>query len=76
MAVQLWERIQTDIPSLSQQIEQGQFGALLGWLREKIHRHGHKYEPQDLMKRVTGATITSEPYIRYLCNKYGEIYDL
>ncbi len=74
ISVQLWERIQADIPDLTVQIERGEFSALLAWLREKVHRFGAKFEPQELVERVTGSKIDPEPYLRYLCNKYGEIY--
>ncbi len=76
ISVQLWECIQKDIPDLTQQIEQGDFKALLGWLRAKIHRHGAKFEPQELVEQVTGSKITPAPYIRYLEHKFGEIYEL
>jgi len=73
---QLWEKINQDIPTLEEQIEGGKFDELLAWLRTRIHQHGAKFEPQQLVKEVTGSTITPEPYIRYLKTKYGEIYQL
>jgi carboxypeptidase Taq len=76
VSVQLWEKINQDIPDLEQQIRQGQFGNLLGWLREKIHRHGAKFEPQELVQKVTGSRIDPVPYMRYLTKKYSEIYHL
>lgn len=76
ISVQLWEKIQQDIPDLEEQIERGEFSALLGWLREKIHRHGSKYEPQELVEKVTGSKIDPQPYIRYLNTKYRDIYGL
>jgi carboxypeptidase Taq len=76
ISVQLWERLQADIPDLNDQIRGGEFSALLGWLREKIHRHGAKFEPQDLVQRVTGSKIDPAPYMRYLKAKYSEIYSL
>lgn len=76
VSVQLWERIQRDIPDLPDQIRRGEFSALLAWLRENIHRHGRKYEPQQLVQRVTGSKITPEPYLRYLRQKFGAIYGL
>lgn len=76
ISVQLWEKIQEDIPGLEAQIEQGQFGELLGWLRSNIHRHGAKFEPQELVQKVTGSKIEPAPYLRYLRSKYGEIYKL
>jgi carboxypeptidase Taq len=76
VSVQLWEKINEAIPDLDDQIEHGKFEALLGWLRTNIHQHGAKFEPQELVKKVTGSTITPEPYMRYLKKKYTEIYHL
>jgi len=76
ISAQLWEKINQDIPDLVEQIRQGKFEALLGWLREKIHRHGAKFEPQELVQKVTGSKIDPAPYLGYLNKKYSEIYDL
>jgi carboxypeptidase Taq len=74
VAGQLWECIQQDIPDLQEQIRRGEFSALLGWVREKIHRHGCKFEVQELVQRITGSKIDPAPYMRYLTDKYSEIY--
>ena len=76
VSVQLWEKIQSAIPDLEEQIERGEFSALLTWLRQNVHRHGSKYEPQDLVQRITGSRIDPQPYLRYLKAKYSAIYGL
>lgn len=76
VSAQLWECILRDIPDLENQIEHGKFDALLGWLREKVHRHGARYEPQELVRRITGSEIDPQPYMRYLEAKFSEIYHL
>ncbi len=76
ISVQLWEKMNEDIPDIDEQIRKGEFSTLLGWLRKNVHTHGRKYEPQELVQRVTGSKITPEPYLRYLENKYSEIYGL
>jgi carboxypeptidase Taq len=76
VSAQLWEKIHESIPNLEDQIGQGKFDDLLAWLRTNIHQHGAKFEPQDLIKKVTGTEITPEPYMRYLRGKYTEIYNL
>jgi carboxypeptidase Taq len=76
ISAQLWEKIDIDIPDLSEQFCKGEFGALLAWLREKIHVHGNKYEPQEIVQRVTGSKIDAAPYVRYLKEKYSNIYGL
>ncbi len=76
ISVQLWERIHTEIPDLQEQIRQGEFSTLLAWLRTNVHRHGLKFEPQELVQRVTGSKIDPTPYVRYLQEKFGAIYGL
>lgn len=76
IAVQIWERMSSSMPDVNSRMEQGDFLGILHWLRDNLHRHGSKFEPQDLVKRVTGNTIQSEPYMKYLRNKYAEIYGL
>jgi len=71
---QFWERINQDIPDLSDQFRRGEFSALLAWVREKVHRHGAKFEAQELVQRITGSKIDPAAYVRYLQTKYGEIY--
>jgi carboxypeptidase Taq len=76
ISAQLWEKINEEIPDLLDQFRAGEFGALLAWLHEKIHVHGTKYEPQELVQRVTGSKINSDAYVRYLKEKYSDIYGL
>lgn len=76
ISAQLWEKINQDLPDLSEQIRAGKFDTLLGWLRNKIHRHGRKFEPQELVQKVTGSRIDPAAYVRYLTKKYSEIYEL
>lgn len=76
IACQLWAKIEDDIPNLKRVIERGEFGDLLGWLREHLHRHGAKFEPVELLSAVTGSGLTARPYLRYLREKFEEIYNL
>jgi len=76
ISAQMWEKINMDIPDLDDQIRKGEFGSLLEWLVENVHKHGKKYEPQELVERVTGAKINPAPYMRYLKSKYTSIYGI
>jgi carboxypeptidase Taq len=76
ISAQLWEIINQDISDLNDQISAGKFETLLAWLREKIHRHGAKFAPQELVQKITGSKIDSAAYIRYLTNKFSAIYNL
>ena len=76
IASQIWECLQSDLPDLGAQIRNGEFSELREWLRQNIHHHGSKYEPQELVERITGGKINSAPYMHYLLEKYAEIYNL
>ncbi|MFH2040399.1 MAG: carboxypeptidase M32 [Chloroflexota bacterium] len=76
ISVQLWEKINQDLPDLTDQIRQGKFSELLDWLIKNIHQHGRKFEPQALVQKVTGSTINSDPYLKYLNKKYSQIYNI
>jgi len=75
-SVQLFEAARRARPQLVEDIRGGRFSALLGWLREHVHAHGRKFLPRDLLLRATGGPLTPEPYLRYLREKFGEIYGL
>ncbi|MDQ3066973.1 MAG: carboxypeptidase M32 [Actinomycetota bacterium] len=70
ISLQLWDRIVAEIPDVHDQFEQGEFGALAGWLRQNLWRHGRKYTPRELIEKITGGGLDSEPYLRYLRGKY------
>lgn len=63
-------------PSIPEEIGRGEFGTLHGWLRENVYAPGSKFTPDELIKRVTGRPLTITPYITYLKEKFGELYDL
>jgi len=73
---QLWEKMSEEIKDIDGKIENAEFEVILAWLRENVHVHGAKFEPQELVKKITGSKITPEPFIKYLNHKFGEIYDL
>jgi carboxypeptidase Taq len=63
-------------PEIPEEIERGEFGTLHTWLKTNIYHHGSKYTPGELIERVAGGPLRIEPYLRYLRQKYGELYDL
>jgi carboxypeptidase Taq len=76
ISAQLWEKMKMDLGDIDELIKRGTFEPLLGWLRQNVHRHGRKFDPQDLVRMVTGSPISPEPYLRYLEQKYSDLYGL
>jgi carboxypeptidase Taq len=69
MAAQLWERARRDLPDLDAGVERGDFDPLREWLGEHVHRHGRKFLPRELLRRVTGEELRIEPFLAYLRGK-------
>ena len=77
LSLQFYQQTLKDMPDLPEQFSRGEFGALLAWFKEKIHRHGRKFTANELVRRVSGAEqIEAQPYLAYIKRKYTEIYGL
>jgi carboxypeptidase Taq len=63
-------------PSIPEEIGQGRFDMLHGWLSENLYRHGSKFTAAEAVERATGSPLSIEPYLNYLQTKYGALYTL
>ena len=75
-SAQFFHQATQDLDDLDNDFRRGDFSALLLWLREKVHQHGRRYTPAELVERITGSSLQHEPFINHLTQKYGEIYNL
>lgn len=76
LSAQFYEKALAAHPQIPDEIAQGKFDTLHGWLKDNIYQHGSKYTAPELIKRVTGGELDVMPLVRYLKTKYGEIYKL
>jgi len=63
-------------PEITVDIEQGKFNCLHQWLKDNIYQHGSKYMTSELLERVTGKSLSVEPFIDYIFQKYSQLYQL
>jgi carboxypeptidase Taq len=71
VSVQIWDRACGELGELEEQFARGEFAPLREWLSDQIYRHGGRYAPSDLLRRVTGSGIDPEPYLKYLHTKFA-----
>jgi carboxypeptidase Taq len=76
MSAQFFETALQAHPEITREMEAGEFGTLHRWLVDNIYQHGSKFTASELLERITGGQLDIEPYIRYLKEKYGELYEL
>jgi carboxypeptidase Taq len=70
-SVQIWEAAGRDVPELEEHVGNGEFTPLRTWLGEHVHALGHKFSPQETLRRATGSAIAAQPYLDYLRKTYA-----
>ena len=76
LASQFYTQAEANIPSITQYIANGDFQPLYTWLEDNIYQHGRKYNAEETAQRVTGEPIQSRDFVRYLKEKYTNLYAL
>lgn len=69
-AGQLFAAFAKGQPHWKEGVQKGELLFIRDWLKEKIHQHGRRYTPLELIESATGKTFSSEPYLAYLEGKY------
>ena len=70
---QLMEAFLAQRPRFAEELARGDSSALLLWLREHVHRHGHRHSADELLTAATGRSLDVEPFFRLLANKHGAL---
>lgn len=73
---QILEQAIKEIDGFWDKIQNGEFKILKEWLNNKVHQHGRFYDPEDLIKAISGKPLSPDPFMNYLEKKYKEIYKL
>lgn len=58
------------IPSLDSMISAGEFEPILKWLNTNIHQHGMRYSGPELVNKLTGKSLSNEPFLKYIEDKF------
>jgi carboxypeptidase Taq len=63
-----------ELGGLEDDLAKGEAGRLLQWLRDNIHSKAYLYPAKELARQVLGSELSVEPFLRYLRQKYSELY--
>ena len=70
----LFDHARRQKPEIDAELRAGEYGTLLGWLREKIHAPGRTWMPGELIERATGEALNPAYHIAHLRERYtGEV---
>lgn len=73
-AAQFWNVLKKDVRNVEGKIGKGDLKCVLNWLRKNVHRFGRLYTAEELCKKVTGKGLDVKALVKYLNEKYGELY--
>ena len=68
--------MEKDIPDLYSQVRRGIFSQILEWNTRRIHRFASTRSPQQILWNATGEKLSAGRYLKYLKEKYTEIYHI
>ncbi|MBX7153895.1 MAG: carboxypeptidase M32 [Bacteriodetes bacterium] len=65
-----------DMPESPDNIRTGNFAPILEWLRTNIHQHGKTMTPDELIRNISGSSLTEQDFLEYAMAKAKRVYDL
>jgi carboxypeptidase Taq len=69
-SAQLAEAATEELGDLQVVIAEGRLDTILGFMRDRIHRHGAMLPTRELMRRATGQELSSDALIAHLERGY------
>lgn len=71
---QIYYTLLKEEPNIMKEIAEGNLKNLHSYLKENIHQYGSIYTPAEIINRVTVEELNSKYFLKYLKEKYLEIY--
>lgn len=66
IAGQIWNRINSEVPEIDEQLSDGDLGPVCDWLSTNVWQHGSKFLPRELLMRIVGDDIDPRPHLDHL----------
>ena len=68
------KKMKREVPDYLKSLTMGNFNPVKTWLIDNIHQQGNLFDPEELIKKVTGSNLNVDPFINYLESKYKKLY--
>jgi carboxypeptidase Taq len=69
------EQLNKETPNWRNELARGNISVSMNWLKENVHMRSNLYDAQDLIKRLCGKPLSVDPFIKYLKEKYSNLYN-
>ncbi len=71
---QLFNKAREELGDLDAMFRAGELQPLLGWLRDKVHRHGSRYRAAELIEQTTGRALSPDDFLDYVRATTESVY--
>ena len=68
------EAVRDNVPDLEDDLRRGDTNSVREWLVANIHGQGSLLEPRATIEKAIGGSVTDGPFLRYITEKFEEIY--
>jgi carboxypeptidase Taq len=75
-AAQLFAAARNELGDLDRAFANGEYRPLLDWLRDRVHRHGMRFKPAELIERAASRPLAADEFMTSLEAKYVTLYGL
>ena len=69
-AAQLYAAMELQIQDAETQVARGEFGEIVGWLRNNVHSKGCLMDQDSLLRAVTGEPLSADAFLNHLRRRY------
>jgi len=75
-ASQLFAQIKKDCVSFNSDVQKGDFSSVIKWLNDHVFSYGRLLTADEIVKNACGSGLNSKVFVKYLQDKYYELYEL
>ncbi|MCX7788977.1 MAG: carboxypeptidase M32 [Spirochaetes bacterium] len=72
-AAQFFSSLLKQHPHVLREVERGEYGTVVLWLREHVHVHGKVFSAEELCRKISGSPLDSKYFLQYVREKYLSI---
>ena len=73
ISAQLTQTLEQDLGPIGDIVESGEIEKILDWLRKNVHHYGRSVDSEELVKKVTGTTLSPKSFLEYLDYKIEKL---
>jgi carboxypeptidase Taq len=73
---QIFKSLKENVKNYNKKIKLGKLEEINHWLKQNVQGWGSLYESNELIEKISGEKISPQPYIKYLDEKYQQLYHI